>query len=371
MSALRSEGWSVRPSFAPHGPTQPVTLLFDEAGITQLAGEPAVAWQIPWSEVTNLRLAQRRSTVRIVAVIAGVLYRWRRDAALVPGSFDELRSVLEAHGARETPLARRYSAIIVAVAVTAASFGGYFGGLFDHVTTSPVVTALEALNVAPRDVAGTWASSLASASSILTSLGPPPGQVQFNDPATTTTVAARDSALGLAAQHFQKCLGVESNHDRVYGAAGTTPRYQVSSPVFSSSQFGGVQVESTAQYYDSPQSVGLDVREMSRSSFGRCFVESLADALVGANTASTPDLRTGATLATPTFAKGWVRGGDAAISLPLLQLPRADLVAIVEASGHYEITLYALVLDLSRSRDAILNLTNALLARVTSTSVSA
>ena len=344
-----------------------MTLLFDEVGLTQLAGDPAVAWQTPWSEVAHLRLVRRRSRVSIVAVIAHVLYQWRHDEELTSVELEELSAVLLAHGGRATPRSRRSSALVVAAAVTLASFGGYFGGLLNPTTKSRVVADLEAVNLTARDVSSTWASSSSAASSLLTSLGPPPGHVQFNDPATTTTLAAVGSPLAIAAARFQRCLGVASVHDRVFGPAGTTPRYQVSSPVFYSSQFGGVQVESTAQFYDSPQSVALDVHEMSRPFFGRCFVESLADALVGANTSSTPDVRTGATFATPTFIKGWVRGGDVTFSLPSPQLSRAHLVAIVEASGHYEVTLYALVNDLERSRATILELANALLVRVTST----
>ena len=55
MTPLRSAGWSVRPSFVPHGATAPVTLLMDDDALTQLAGDPAVAWQTPWSELSNVQ----------------------------------------------------------------------------------------------------------------------------------------------------------------------------------------------------------------------------------------------------------------------------------------------------------------------------
>ena len=64
MSALRSEGWSVRPSFVAHGPTAPVTLLADDQGLTQLAGVFPVAWQTPWEEVSQIEL---------VGLLAGAL----------------------------------------------------------------------------------------------------------------------------------------------------------------------------------------------------------------------------------------------------------------------------------------------------------
>jgi hypothetical protein len=359
----------VRPSFAPHGPTKPVTLLFDDTGVTQLAGAPAVAWQTPWSEVAHLRLVRRREEVTIVAVVATVLYQWRRSEPLSRAQLDELRTVLSSHGGREMPRSRRNSALAVALVVTLSSFGGYIGGLFSAAPTSPVVTALEGVNLNARDVSGAWASSSLTSSSLLTDLATTPGQVVSTDPATTTTLAAQGSPLALAGFHFQRCLGVASVDDRIFGLAGTAARYQVSSPVFFSPDLGGIQVESTAQYYDSPHSVDLDVAEMSRASFGRCFAQSLGDALVGANTSSTPNLTTGANLSTPTFAKGWVRGGDVPLSLPTLQVSRAHFVVIVESAGHYEVTLYALVVNLSRTRATIVHLANALLARMTSTSV--
>jgi len=59
MSApLRSDGWSVRPSFVPHGAVTPVTLLADENALTQLAGVPTVAWQTPWSELSNIQFVR-------------------------------------------------------------------------------------------------------------------------------------------------------------------------------------------------------------------------------------------------------------------------------------------------------------------------
>jgi hypothetical protein len=358
----------VRPSFTPHGPTAPVTLLMDEAGVTQLAGEPVVAWQTPWSEVASLRLMRTREGVSIVAIVAGVLYQWRRVEPMSRAQLDEVRAVLSAHGARELPRGRRNTALAVAAMVTLASFGGYFGGLFNHRATSGAVTALESLNVNARDVGGTWSSSSLASSSLLTSLMPAPGRVQYNNPATTTTAPAQASPFALAAVHFQRCLDVASVDDRLFGLAGTAPRYQVSSPIYYTSDLGGVQVESTAQYYDSPPSVALDVAEMSRPSFGRCFAQSAGDELIGVNTGVTPELSKGQNLATPTFVKGWARGGDVAVSLTSLQVTRAHLVFVEEAAGHYEVTLFALVADLNRARATIINLANALLARVNPTS---
>lgn len=368
MSALRSEGWVVRPSFAPHGPTAPVSLLFDEAGITQLAGNPAVAWQTPWSEITHVRLVRRRINVTIVAVIANVAYQWRRSAPASRAHLDELAAMLATHGGSEMPRSRRRRALVVAVLVSLAAFAGYFGALAAPSSTPSALRALEGVNLSARDVSGTWSSSNAASVSELNTFLPPPGEVLYNAPTTSTTMGLRDVAFAAAASHFQRCVGVSNARDRVYGLAGQSATYQVSSPVFSSSDFGGIQVESSAQYYDSPQSVAADVVEMSRPSFGRCFANSTADLMIGHSSSVTPDLTNGRSFATPTFVRGWVRGGSAAVTLPAVGITRATLVVIVEAAGHFEVTLSALVVNLPAAFQTLDDLANELLLRVTSTS---
>jgi len=368
VTALRSGGWSVQPSFSPSGPTEPVTLLLDDQGLTQLAGEPVVAWQTPWSEVTHLRVIRQRRGAVMFAVIAHVAYQWRHRGAVPREEFDQLRAYAVAHGGHVVPTPRRRAAAAVAAAVTVASLGGYVGSLLAPQTTSSVVTALEQVNLSSRDVSGTWASTSQPNGSLLSALLLTPGQVANNNPATTTTSPALDSPLGLAANHFQRCLGVASVDDRVFGAAGTTPRYEVSSPVFYSSDFGGVQVASTAQYYDDPQSVALDVIEMSRPNFGRCLAQSLGDALIGSTSSATPNLATGTNLTATTFVKGWVRAGQVALTLPTVTNARAHFVVVVAASGHYEVTMLALVVNLAAARTTLDSLVNNLALKISSTS---
>ena len=83
--ALRSTGWSVTPSFTEHAPTSALTLLLDDTGLTQLAGEPPVAWQTPWVEMSDVELVRTRRVMRIGATVAGasesVVYRRDRGDA--------------------------------------------------------------------------------------------------------------------------------------------------------------------------------------------------------------------------------------------------------------------------------------------------
>jgi hypothetical protein len=68
---------SVRPSFVANGPTSPVVLLADDVHFTQLAGIPAVAWQTPWSEISNLELVRVAHRMALFATVADVRYCWR------------------------------------------------------------------------------------------------------------------------------------------------------------------------------------------------------------------------------------------------------------------------------------------------------
>ena len=95
MTTMRSEDWAVRPPFVVNGPTSPVTLLSDDESLTQLAGIPAVAWQTPWSEISNLELVRISHQMLLFATIGGVRYTWRhRDVV----DWDIVRSVVLEHG---------------------------------------------------------------------------------------------------------------------------------------------------------------------------------------------------------------------------------------------------------------------------------
>jgi hypothetical protein len=223
------------------------------------------------------------------------------------------------------------------------------------------------VNLDATDVSGTWTSTTLSTSSALSTFMPAPGQVSTFT--STSAPPAQDTAFALSARHFESCAGISNVDDRIYGLAGQTPTYQVSSPIFSSSSFGGIQVQSTAQYYDSTLSVASDVAQMSHGDFGRCFAQSNADLMVGRSSSATPDLTDGVNFVAHTFVKGWVRAGVVPVTLPVIGIAHANLVVFVEAAGHYEVTLAALVVDLAPARATLDDLANSLLLRVTSTSV--
>ncbi len=67
---------------------------------------------------------------------------------------------------------------------------------------------------------------------------PPPGQVVTSS-TTPTTLPPPTSNWGKISALFQGCLGVCNARDRVFGAAGQKPDYQVTSPIFRATPSGG------------------------------------------------------------------------------------------------------------------------------------
>ncbi len=129
MTSLRSEDWAVQPPFVPNGPTSPVTLLFDDAGLTQLAGIPAIAWQTPWSEIANLELVRVGHQMMLFASAGGVRYLWRhRDLE----GYDALRAWSSNTAVIVTERRRRLGVYVVVAIVVLASFGGGIAAWFNR-----------------------------------------------------------------------------------------------------------------------------------------------------------------------------------------------------------------------------------------------
>jgi hypothetical protein len=360
VTTLRSEDWSVRPSFVPNGPTSPVVLLADDAGLTQLAGIPAVAWQTPWSEISNLELVRFASQMALFGTVGGVRYCWRHRELT---DFEKIRALVLEHGGVVTHRRRRVGVLVIVAIVVLVSFAGGIAAWFNRGSGGAKELAdAKAVNLTLKDLPVSW---FTSTNSVLNALVPAAGVVYTS---TTTTAPAKNSSFDAAAQVFQTCLGVTNKNDRVYGAAGQQPDYQVASPVFNTNSLGGMELASTSQYYNTTTMVRKDTKEMSRKNFGECFVDSSAALILsglGATNSGTP----GATNWQPvTFTKGYSRGGVVAIQVPGVTT-KLQLVMVIITKGHYEITLSALVGSFAKTQSFLANIVNTLLSR-TSTSTS-
>lgn len=352
MSSLSSSGWSVQPSFVTHGPTAPVTLLCDEDGLTQLAGENPVAWQTPWEEFSHLQLVRSARSMALFATVGGVRYCWRRGSL---ADFDALGEVVRAHGGEVVRRRRRAGAIALAALLVLASFAGGIAAWLSR--GSSELASARSVNLTIRDLPSEFS---ATSTSVLGYLFGPSNQVITSAP---TTASPASSSWVKATSAFESCLGVSHRADRVYGSAGQMPDYQVTSPVFTSSDFGGIQLASISQYYASTTMVDKDRVEMSRSNFGACFARSNADLLVAGATGTYVGLNGGENWSPRTYVSAWARGGVIDVTVPGITTP-LHLVMIVTVAHHYEVTLGALVAEWPQSRSFLTGLLTTLKARV-------
>jgi hypothetical protein len=359
VTDLRSEDWAVRPPFVPNGPTSPVTLLCDDAGLTQLAGIPPVAWQTPWSEISSLELARVSHQLLLFATIGGVRYTWRhRDLA----DYDAVRTLVLEHGGLVSERRRRVGIYALVAVVVLASFAGGIAAWFNRGSSGvQELTAARHVNLTLNDLPSDWYKT---SDTILNYLVPGPNKVYTS---TTTTAPAKNTNFDAAATAFQGCLGVSNAKDRIYGAAGQEPDYQVSSAVFNTNSLDGIELASTSQYYHSTTMVTKDTREMSMSNFGSCFATSSASIILSGLGLAIPKSNGATNWQPSTFTKGWSRGGVIDLTVPSLST-KVHLVMVVITHGHYEVTLSAIVGSFAKSKKVLASLVNTLLSRMTTSS---
>jgi hypothetical protein len=362
VTDIRSEDWAVRPPFVPNGPTSPVVLLTDDAGLTQLAGVPPVAWQTPWSEISNIELVRISHQMLLFATIGGVRYTWRhRDQV----DFEKLRAVVGEHGGVVTQRRRRAGVFAIVAIVILASFAGGIAAWFNRGSSgAQELSDARHVNLTLNDLPSGWYKT---SETILNSLVSPPSKVFTS---TTTTAPSNNKIFDNAAAVFQKCLGVTNKTDRVFGAAGQQPDYQVSSPIFNTNAQEGIELASSAQYYRTTTMVDKDTKEMSMHNFGSCFVTSNADILEAVLGLTNPSTNVATNWRPPTFTKGWSRGGVVSFSDPSVKT-KLQLVVVQITHGHYEVTLYAVVGSFTKAKPILANLVNTLLSRTENSSSKA
>jgi hypothetical protein len=354
VTTLRSEDWAVEPPFVPNGPRSPVTLLFDDSGLTQLAGIPPIAWQTPWNEISNIELVRVGHRMMLFASVANVRYLWRhRDLE----GYDALRAIVVEHGGIVTERRQRLGVYAIVAIVVLASLGGGLAAWFNR--GNAVRTELSDarhVNLRLDDLPSGWYKT---SDTVLNYLVSPPSKVYTS---TTTTAPPKNSIGDEASSVFQKCLGVSKAKDRVYGAAGQEPDYQVASPIFNTDSLGGIQLASTSQYYHATTMVDKDTYEMSMTNFGKCFVTSNADIILSGLGSTMPTGVVATNWQPTTFSKGWTRGGVVRLDLPNVT-SKVQLVMVVITHGHYEVTLSAIVGSFKKSETLLNGLANTLLSR--------
>jgi hypothetical protein len=184
----------VRPSFVPNGPTSPVVLLTDDFGLTQLAGIPAVAWQTPWSEITNLELVRFTHQMALFGTVSGVRYCWRHCEL---NDFENVRTVVLEHGGTVTHRKRRAGVLAIVAVVVLASLAGGIASWLNGGSGANELADAKAVNLTLKDLPSSW---YPTGNSVLNNLVPPANQVFTS---TTTTAPAKNSAFTAAIRSFR------------------------------------------------------------------------------------------------------------------------------------------------------------------------
>jgi hypothetical protein len=341
----------------------PVTLLADENALTQLAGDPTVAWQTPWSELSNIQLARFSRGMALFATAAGVRYCWRNPSR---NDFEALRATVIAHGGVVARHRRRAGVYSVAVIVLIAALAGGIGSwLFRNSSGSSELADARHVNLTLQDLPIGWYRAPALEASPLADIFTP-GKVE-TIPTKPTKTKKQNAVLTEIFGDFATCLGVAPARDRVYGAAGQLPDYEVSSQIFASTSYGGIEAVSASQYYHTTTMVHRDTAEMSRKDFGSCFVTSNVALVRAINGEKLPTANVGVNYRPATYLRGWSRGGESVLSLPS-PAGSPHLVMVEMTSGHYEVTLGVLVNDWPKSQAFVSSLASTLLSRIVSSS---
>jgi hypothetical protein len=83
-------------------------LRVDALGVTQLGGDPATAWQVPWVACRDVRVRASHGVVLLAVSFGALRYRWEIPYDGIPGGPDAAVAVLRAMGGARpmAPLAR-------------------------------------------------------------------------------------------------------------------------------------------------------------------------------------------------------------------------------------------------------------------------
>ncbi len=96
-----------------------------------------------------------------------------------------------------------------------------------------------------------------------------------NGPASQTPAQKATNAR-LAAQ-YERCMGLSSAADRIFGSAGTSPLATAASPAFAAPRAQLMEAGSQVAVFASPVPVAADVAQVTGPRFPTCFGDALAN----------------------------------------------------------------------------------------------
>jgi hypothetical protein len=133
------------------------------------------------------------------------------------------------------------------------------------------------INLQRADLPSTWTVDRAPNGPLSGFLGAGTSNAQPSQ--SDTHLAAR-----VAAQ-FERCMGITSSSDRIFGPAGSTPSASSSSPAFAAPPgSSGEEAGSSVDVYASSEQVAADAAQIASAKFPACFGAALGTSFVGAAT---------------------------------------------------------------------------------------
>jgi hypothetical protein len=359
MSVMRRfPGWSVEPRFA-GGAVEPVAISLDEQFLTEWRGDPAQLWRIPFSELRDLEIVVARR-LRLRATVAGVRYTWTTRRS---GEHDELIDEVQMLGGRVVRPHRVVTGIAASVAVVLIAATAATIITRAATRTANPATAAEVGQLRATDVPAGWRSVIGAP---LDDLDGQPGQALTESEAGAALTGTFKQIEETVAANYQRCMGVSAASDRLFGAAGVVPAYEVTGPVYATSAFGRAEIGTVSQYYADEADVRRDVAQYSSPRFGRCLVAANGQMLLASSERTPAAARTvllGTGYSPRILPSGWARGGAVAIELPNGG-GTVTLASVLLAAGHEEVEVNMIVGDWPAARGVVAASAAAILGRL-------
>ncbi len=356
----RFNGWTINPTFVVNSASRPVSLAIDDSRLTQWIGEPASVWQTPLTEVRNLELQVGRRRLVLRATIAGTRYTWRTTREEHHDEFIEL--VRNKGGRIIRPHRARTASVLTTAAVLLIASGA---SIVSWLTSSnqPSASELGKVNVQRTDLPGGWHIANTGLAALLA--GPAYKTYTFNTVPPKLTGMAKKLTNAVVG-NYERCMGVDSAHDRLFGSGGEAPVLQVSGDGYATTTYGGAEIASSVQFYSSRAKVQRDINNYSSPKFGRCYAQYNAQSINGIvrNSVAAANVKFATTNYAPfTLAHGFRRGGMATITLPGAG-GTVSILSVFVAVGQEEGYFFAVSGHWPKDQGVVLEALSALLARM-------
>jgi hypothetical protein len=281
-AVLRASEVHVEGSRGPLPVTGLLELRLDERAMTFQGGDPPVAWQVPASAMEGASVRRRTEAIELAGWLAGGYSLITIPVSAISGGApDDVIERFESYGASRAPQRRDRSKrgwVLAGIAAAGIAAVVVIVVLQSSSTSAPPhATAAQrqetsAKNLTVKDLPSGWAEDDPATA--------PLGSLLSTSSGGSETKAQKRSQDEVISE-YQACMGLTNAGDRVFGAAGVQPLFQVGGlPIGDLSSTSLLQptrlVEagSVTQLYASDADVADDLRQITSPRFPGCFAEA-------------------------------------------------------------------------------------------------